>query len=194
MHNYKIIISLTAVILSFVGYIPYIIDVLKKRTTPHVFTWLVWSLAVGVSTGLQIVGGAGVGSWTSICITVLCFFIFILSLRTGDRHVTFVDIVFLLLALTSLFLWLVVKEPTWSVILVVSTDVLGFAPTLRKSWNNPYSETLFTYELSTFRHILTIFALQRFNILTLLYPIVWVFANLIFSLILIFRRKVIRKQ
>jgi hypothetical protein len=75
------------------------------------------------------------------------------------------------------------------VILLVSCDVLGFGPTIRKSWNEPFKETLFTWELTAARHGLGILALEKFNILTLLYPVVWTVVNALFSILLIVRRK-----
>lgn len=191
--DYKLVIGIIAVILSFVGYIPYIRDILRKKTTPHTFTWLIWTLAVGISAALQITGGAGVGAWTTVAVTLMCIFIFLLGLRNGKRDITKMDIVFFVLALISLFLWLVVNQPVWSIILIVLTDLLGFGPTIRKSWNNPYSETLSTYQITAFRHGLSIFALQQFNILTWLYPIAWTIANIAFCLLLVARRKVIKK-
>ncbi|MDB5259741.1 MAG: conserved hypothetical rane protein [Candidatus Taylorbacteria bacterium] len=188
--DYKIFISIIAVILTFVGYVPYIRDVIKKKTKPHAFTWFVFTLSGGVGYALQVFGGAGVGSWALLAAVIICFVIFILSLRIGDKDVAPSDFIFLFLALVSLFLWLVVKQPVWSAILAAATELLGFMPTIRKSWNNPHSETLWTYEVAFFRHGLSIFALQRFNILTLLYPIAWTAANLIFCIILVVRRKI----
>lgn len=187
--DYKVIISLVTVILAFVGYIPYIRDIFKKKTTPHVFTWFIWTLAVGITYALQVSGGAGTGSWVTLSITCLCLFIFLASLKNGNKDITKEDVVFFVLSFVALFIWVGAKQPVWSVILIVTVDVLGFIPTIRKSWKKPHSETLFTYELSTIRQGLSIFALQQFNMLTLLYPIVWTFANLFFSVLLIVRRK-----
>jgi len=117
----------------------------------------------------------------------MCLIIFLLSLRAGDKDIVRSDVVLLVLSLTSLFLWLVVKQPVWSVILINTAEVLGFVPTVHKSWNRPYSETLFTYELSIFRQAL--FALQAINILTALTPITWVTVNVVITAILVVRRK-----
>jgi len=191
--DYKLVISIISVILVFVGYAPYIIDIFKRKTTPHTFTFLVWSLASSITWGLQVIGGAGVGAWITFFVTAVCIFIFFISLKYGEKSITKLDVVFLILALTSLFLWFVVDQPILSVILVVSTDILGFAPTIRKSWNKPHSETLFTWWVAAFRHGFGIFALEKFNLLTLLYPIAWTGANILFCLILLIRRRFIRE-
>ena len=59
MPLYKILISIFAVILTFVAYVPYIQDIIKKKTTPHAFTWFIFTLAGSIACGLQIFGGAG---------------------------------------------------------------------------------------------------------------------------------------
>src|SRR3989338_5894642 len=187
--DYKLVISIISVILVFVGYGPYIVDILKKKTVPHTFTFLVWSIASSVTWALQVYGGAGIGAWITFAVSGVCIFIFLLCFNYGEKDITRVDVIFLILALLSLFLWLVVHQPLWSVILVVLTDVLGFGPTVRKSWNKPHSETLFTWQIAAGRHALGILALEQFNIFTLLYPVAWTAANLGFFVFIIVRRR-----
>ena len=114
-------------------------------------------------------------------------------MRSGKKDIALSDTIFFVLSFVALFLWLIAKQPVLSVILTSTIDLLGFAPTVRKSWNKPHSETLFTYELSTLRHGLSILALQQYSIVTWLYPVSWTFANALFSLILIIRRKQVNK-
>ena len=110
-------------------------------------------------------------------------------MRNGKKDIAKSDTVFFILSFIALFLWLILSKPVLSVILVSSIDMLGFVPTIRKSWNKPYSETLFSYELNFFRHGLSVLALQQYSIVTWLYPVTWVVANGLFSIMLIIRRK-----
>lgn len=194
MQDGKTIISLVAVFLTVVGYIPYLRDTVKGKTTPHVYTWFIWGTVTTIAYALQVSGGAGVGSWVTLTVAIIAYIIFALGLRNGNTDITRSDTVFFVLSLAAIFLWLVAKQPVLSVILVSTIDMLGFIPTIRKSWNKPYSETLFMYELSAFRHGLSIFALQQYSIVTWLYPVSWAFVNALFSLMLIFRRKAILKK
>ncbi|HBQ51260.1 hypothetical protein A3B42_01445 [Candidatus Daviesbacteria bacterium RIFCSPLOWO2_01_FULL_38_10] len=193
MQDIKTIISITAIILTFIGYIPYLRDTLQGKTTPHVYTWFIWGFVTAIAFGLQVEGGAGVGSWVTIVVAIICFTIFLLGMRSGKKDIALSDTIFFVLSFVALFLWLIAKQPVLSVILTSTIDLLGFAPTVRKSWNKPHSETLFTYELSTLRHGLSILALQQYSIVTWLYPVSWTFANALFSLILIIRRKQVNK-
>ncbi len=185
----KTIISIVAIILTFVGYAPYIRDIFKGTTRPHIFSWLIWGLVTGIIYALQVSAGAGSGSWITLNLIFIFVFIFVISFKKGSKDIGKIDIVFLLLALCAIPLWLVIEQPVLSIILLSTIDMLGFAPTVRKSWNDPYSETLSLYVITTFRHGLAIFALAKYNIVTWLFPGTWVIANALFALMLIIRRK-----
>lgn len=189
MGNIKPAISLVAVFLTLVAYIPYIRDTISGKTTPHIYTWFIRALVTAIAFGLQVGGGAGVGSWVTLAIVVACSSVFFLGLRNGKKDITVSDTFFLCLSLIALGLWLIVKQPVLSIILVSLIDMLGFVPTIRKSWHKPYSETLFLYELNTFRHVLSLLALESYSIVTRLYPATWVVANGLFSVMLTIRRK-----
>ena len=72
--------------------------------------------------------------------------------------------------------------------------VAGLIPTIRKSWNKPYTETLFSYGLNTFRFAIGLYALETYTVVTYLYPVAWLFANGLFSVILIVRRRHLAKH
>lgn len=185
----KNIIGILAIALTFIGYTPYFRDLLQKKIRPHIFSWFIWTLVTSIIFALQISAGAGLGSYVTLAVAIISFAIFILGFKQGNKNIKKIDVVFLVLALAAIPLWLVVEQPVLSIILLSSIDMLGFVPTVRKSWNDPYSETLSLYTVTTFRHALSILALENYNIVTLLFPSTWVFANAFFSVVLIVRRK-----
>ena len=187
--NVKLITGVVAAALAFVAYAPYIRDIFKGTTKPHVFSWLLWTFLTAIIFALQVNGGSGWGSLTTLSISVISFLIFVASLRNGKKLIKKIDIVFFVLGITAIPLWLVAKQPILSMVLLVTIDMLAFAPTVRKSWNAPYSETLATYIIVIFRHILAVVAIQRYSIITYLFPVVWIVANIIFSALLIVRRR-----
>lgn len=135
--------------------------------------------------------GAGLGSLVTLAVAIISFFVFILGLKNGNKNIKKIDVIFLFFALLAIPLWLVVDQPVLSIILLSTIDMLGFAPTVRKSWDEPYTETLSLYTITTFRHALSIVALENFNIVTMLFPSTWVVANALFSIMLIMRRRTI---
>lgn len=193
MENAKTALSVAAIMLTIGGYIPYIRDTLKGTTKPHVFTWFLWGFQTVITYGLQINAGAGVGSWTTLAVAISCFLIFALGMRNGKKDITKSDVIFFALSLIGLAIWLAAKQPILSTILLSSTAIIGFIPTIRKSWNNPHSETLLTYRINVLRHGLSFLALQQYNIVTWLYPVVWMTINGLFSIMLTLRRNHIDK-
>jgi hypothetical protein len=187
--EFKTIVALIVIVLSVAGYVPYIWDIVKKKTQPHVFTWLTATLTAFIAWALQILGGAGIGSWPMLVVTGLCVCVLVLSIWRGTKNITKSDVVCLVLSFVALYLWLIVKQPILSVILITLAEVISYIPTVRKLWNDPYNETLSLYQISMFRHALAIVALENINLLTALYPAAWSLTNLTITTIIVVRRK-----
>lgn len=183
------IASAVVIVLTFVAYVPYIVDICKGKTKPHAYTWFACTFTAFVAYGLQLIGGAGIGALPMLIIAVICVLVFILSLWRGTKDRTRSDIVFLALCLLALFLWIFAKQPVLSVVLITASEILGFIPTIRKSWKQPYSETLSLYSISMLRHGISLLALEQINLLTALYPAAWTLTNVVITAIVIMRRK-----
>ncbi len=190
MYQIKTLLGLVATALVFIGYIPYLRDIVKGKTKPHVYSWFLWSFVTLIAFALQLSGGAGTGAFVTLAAAVMCIAVIVLGfIHNSQVKIVWIDTLFLIFAVVALLLWLVAKQPVLSAILTTLIDLLGFAPTVRKSWNNPHSETLSFYWLNTFRFGLALVALQNYSIITALYPITWLTANGLFALMLVLRRK-----
>ena len=186
----KTLVGLIAVALTLLAYIPYIVDILKEKTRPHLYSWLLWAIVTTIVFALQITNHAGAGSYTTLTSALICFLVISISLKKDIKNdITRSDKIFLTLALTSLAVWLVAKQAILSAILATTTDLLAFIPTIRKSWNDPHSETISTYYLNTLRFVLVLYALNQYTVITSLYPISWLFINGLFAIMLKVRRK-----
>lgn len=189
----KSLFAIIATILIFVAYIPYIRNTIKGITRPHIFSFFLWSLTTFIIFFLQLKNGGGIGSWVTFVIGLMTLTTFILSLRNGKKDIRKIDIVFLCIALITIPIWLLAKQPIISISLLVLIDIFGFLPAMRKSWIDPWSETLFYYLINTFRHGLNVFALLQITFITALSPAIGSLLNGIFALILIVRRFKIKK-
>lgn len=189
--EFKVIVSFLTVLLTFVGYVPYVIDILRGKTKPHVYTWLGATVTAFTAYGLQVLGGAGVGAWPMLVISLICVLVLVLSFWKGTDNRTAFDLLCIVLSFIALFLWLVVQQPILSVLLITFAEILAFVPTVRKSWHQPYSETLSLYSVSAVRHSLSILALEKLNILTALYPAAWALTNVVIVGVLILRRRAV---
>ena len=92
-------------------------------------------------------------------------------------------------AIAGLIPWLLTNDPTWSVIIAVVIDLIGFIPTLRKAWNFPKTETPLLYGMNVARHILMLFSLQAYNIATMLHSVVMIITNTLMTSFIIFHKR-----
>ncbi len=186
-------ISVIASLLVFVSYTPYVMDTIKGKTKPHIYSWLNASIVISILFGIQLTEGAGWGSLVTLSAALACFVISIFAFKNGFGYVKKIDTVLFSLSLITLGLWLFADQPALAATLLVAAEVLGFIPTIRKAWNKPYEETLFTWSVNAFRHTLAIFGLATINYSTAVFPVVWASVNLLFSIMLIARRKKLPK-
>lgn len=194
MDLFKNIFGFIAVILTFAGYAPYIKSILKKETKPHIYSWSVWLLDGLIIFALQVTHGAGAGAFVTLAAALMSLTVLILAFsHKGKRDIQTIDTVFLILALVALLVWFFAKQPLISTILIMTVDMLGFLPTIRKSWSQPYSENIIFYEVNVLRFILTVSALSEYSLITVLYPGVWLIVNLAFVVMLIVRRSIAKK-
>ena len=186
---FKNAISVTAIALALLAYIPYIKDILSGKTKPHTYSWFLWGLLGLIVFVLQLKGGGGPGAYVTLSSALLSVVIFILALKIGDKDIKPLDTIFLMAALIAMGIWLFAKQPTISLILLILIEVFGFFPTYRKSWYKPYDETLVTWLVNSIRYVLSLLALRTYNLLTLLYPLIWTIVIVGFTLMLVIRRR-----
>lgn len=195
LNTFKSILGLIAIALTFTAYVPYLRDIRAGKTKPHLYSWVLWAIVTFVVFGIQFAGGAGIGGFVTLTAALMCFVVIGLSLRYGvNKDVKPVDALFIFLALVALGFWLFAKQPIISAILSTIVDLLGFAPTVRKTWNHPYTETLSFSVINSFRFGLAVFALSQYSLVTALYPISWFLANSLFVAMLVIRRRQVPKE
>lgn len=185
----KEVIGAIAVLLVFIGYIPYIRDILRGKTHPHIYSWFLWGLLTLVIFGLQITHHGGPGAFVTLAAGIPCLIVLFLGFKVGKKDITLSDKVVLVLTLLAIVFWLFAKRPLLSIVIAVFADILAFVPTVRKSWNKPHSETLSLYQMNTVRFGLAFLALNEYTLIAALWPVTWMIANGLFATMLIVRRK-----
>lgn len=184
----QLTLVIIASLFAFVGNLPYLRSVLKGETEPHAYTWFVWSIVSLVTFFGQTAKGAGLGAIPTGVSEMFTILIFFFSLKNGFKHVKKIDTVILVVCILGLIPWYLTKDPTISVIVVVSIDVIAFIPTLRKTWRYPGTEKPILYIMNVSRHALSLFALEAYNVATTLHSIFMIITNSLMS-IFILRKK-----
>lgn len=189
--NFKIIFAVIAIAVGTYAFVPYIRDIFLKRTQPHAYTWLIWTLTQGIAVAGLWYGNGNLGAIGLTIGVFFAFFVFIFSLKYGTRNITKGDTVVLVVALSAILVWWQLNNPILAIFMVSAIDAFGFIPTFRKSWQDPWSETVLSWILFSIGNIFAILALSSYNYLTLTYLItITVFDFIVLSTCLIRRNKV----
>jgi hypothetical protein len=184
----KEILVAIAVFLAILGNIPYLIKIWRKEVQPHPYTWFVWSIVSCVTFFGSLAKGGGIGTIPILASEIFTIIIFIFSLQYGFKQIKKIDTLFLVICLLGIIPWWITKDPTISVVIVVVIDLIAFIPTIRKTWENPKSETPILYSTNVLRHILILYTVQTINIATSLHSFAMIVINSLMTLITLFKR------
>ncbi|HEY4963886.1 MAG TPA: hypothetical protein VIH90_04285 [Candidatus Saccharimonadales bacterium] len=190
----KEFLALVATALIVIAYIPYIRDVLKKKTHPHAYSWFISGSLTLIAFGLQVSKGAGWGAVPTFVGGLAGLLIFTLCFIKKRSPITKSDTLFFLLALIAAGLWLIANQPVLSIILLSAADILSFIPTIRKSWKKPNQETVFFYFVSSLRFTLATIAVQQYSVVTVLYPAIGAVADVCTGAYLLIRRRIVKAK
>lgn len=192
--NIKILFAILSTFIGIIGTIPYVMDIFRGTTKPHMYSWLIWTI-------LQVIGaismfslGAGFGMTSVMVGAFSCGFIFILSFKFGTKNIKIVDKICLLGAIAAIVVYFFLHDPFLSIIIITIIDLIGFLPTLRKSYEEPQTETVASYILSFISYCLLLFAISVFTFQNSLYAISLIITNAVCAFIIIFRRNKIKKH
>jgi len=183
------------VILTFIAFVPYIQSILRGRTRPHVFSWVIWGLTTVVVFFAQLADHGGVGAWPVGISGLVTIYIAILAyIRKSDSSITRLDWLFFVLALISLPLWYFAGDPLWAVVVLTMVDLLGFGPTVRKAYFFPNEERLALFAIMAVRNMLVIGALEHYSWTTCLFPAAISAACLLMIVMVLSRRRLCSAQ
>ena len=189
---YKELLSAIAIALTFIAFYPYIRSIILNETKPHVFSWIIWGSTTFVVFLAQLEDDGGVGAWPIGVSGVITLFVAVLSyFKRADISITKTDWLFFIAAMSALPFWYFTSNPLWAVVILTLVDILGFGPTVRKSYEQPHSESLLFFALFAARNFIVILALENHSITTVLFPAAVGIACSALILMLIYRRKVL---
>jgi len=188
----KELLAAIAIALTFIVFLPYIRSILKGKTKPHVFSWVIWGSTTFVVFLAQLADNGGAGAWPIGVSGIITIYVaFLAYIKKSDSTITRTDWIFFLLAMTSLPLWYLTSDPLWAVIILTTVDIIGFGPTFRKAYNHPFEEQLTFYAIFVVRNFIAILALEQYSLTTILFPAATAVACLLFILMSIYRRRML---
>jgi hypothetical protein len=153
------------------GTIGYIRDVHRGRVTPNLVTWFLWSLAPLIALGAQLKAGVGPEAALAAAAGLCPLTVFIAGLKQGAFKPQPFDWWCGAMSLLALTLWLISGNGVVGVGLSIVADAFGAAPTLRKSWRNPTSESPSFFVLFVLSAALTLMTVTQWTIVNAAFSI-----------------------
>lgn len=183
-------LAFLAMMLTFIAFVPYFRSIFAGTTRPHVFSWVVWGTNTSVAFVATLSADGGAGAWAIGFSAAITLAVAALAWqRRADMHITRGDWLFFLAGLAAIPLWFVASDPLWAIVLVTAVELLGFGPTMRKSWHQPWSEPVGFLAILIVRNALVIAALAQRTLTTVLFPAAMAGACILLMGILLGRRQ-----
>jgi len=190
MFTVKATLSAIAVALTFTAFYPYLRGILAGSIKPHVFSWITWGMTTFIVFLAQLNDGGGIGSWPIGISGIVTILIAVLAYRMrADISIHILDWLFFIVAIASLPLWYLTSDPLWAVVVLTIVDLLGFGPTLRKAYYDPWSEAAPFYALFMTRNLVVVAALEHYSLTTVLFPVAIAIACAVLIAVILLRRQ-----
>ena len=146
------------------GAVEYIRDIYRGVVTPNLVTWFLWSLAPLIAFAAQLRAGAGAEAVLAAAVGVGPLAVFIAGLQRGTFKPQAFDWWCGAISLVALSLWLMTGSGVVGVGLSVLADAFGAAPTVRKSWKDPLSESARFFAFFAISALVTLMTLTEWTV------------------------------
>lgn len=178
-------LSVIAGVLFIVGFIPYILAILQKRTRPSRSSWIVWTALDGLTLAGMLakhsVNGQILGAFAGSCVTVG------LALKYGAPGWTWLDKVSLSGGLLGIILWKVFDDANFGIVASMSVVTLGSFPTFVSAWKNPANEDKLAWTIFSASCVCAVMAIPGWTLAHALQPITYLAIEFTMILILYVR-------
>jgi hypothetical protein len=184
----KTALVIISTLLTVLAVVPYILDILKRKTKPRLVSWFTWTLLTTISAAASFSDQQWPAGVLSTAASIECLTIVILGFKYGDRELTPFDIGCQIGAIVGLILWWIFNSPAIAVIAAVLIDALASLPTYKHAWVKPFEETWQTFALSGIGPILTLAAASEIKVTSAANPIYLILVNFFLAGLIVARR------
>jgi len=180
--EYEFIVNVIAGMFLAVAQFIYIYKIAKKQITPSLFTWLGWSILVGVSLFSQIYEyGWNWALMGHLFSAFGCFIIFISTLITKNFIVVKKDWTYLYIGSVCIIIYTLFKDPWSTTIFAILADGILGIPTILKAIKNPNTERSLGWNIALGCWSLTIITCIDEDFIYVLFPAYCLAFNLTMS-------------
>ncbi|MFM2314728.1 MAG: hypothetical protein RLZZ04_4004 [Cyanobacteriota bacterium] len=171
MLDWQFFFGVLAGFFSLMGFIPYLISIIRQKTQPNRASWWIWATLGTIIAVSNYSAGARDTMWLLSAYTFCQLAIAVLSIKNGEGGWSTFDQTCMLGAIISIIFWWWTKEPLTAISINIAIDSLGALPTIRKSYSQPETEDLFSWTMFLTASMFNLFALTDWSIVLASYPI-----------------------
>jgi hypothetical protein len=163
---------------AIICFVPYIVTILQKKTSPNRATWSIWLVLSFVISASYYSAGAVDTLWVPVCSLIGQSIIVFLSIKQGEGGWSRFDRMCLFGVGFSLALWWHYNSPLIALTLSLAIDFFGALPTVKKSYVDPESEDLLTWILYLITSIFNLLAVSTWSFALASFPIYMFVVNI----------------
>lgn len=152
-------------ILSSIGSVYYLVEVLKGKVKPNRVSFLLWSIAPLVAFAAQIKQGVGIEALLTFLVGFFPILIFIASFlnKKAEWRLGVFDLVCGALSVVGLILWLVTKVGNIAIVFSIIADGLAAVPTIVKAYKYPDTEIAWPWLTPIIGVVMTLLTIEEFT-------------------------------
>ena len=157
--------------LSFLGFMPYIVEIVQGKTRPNRATWWIWTVVGAMLCASYYASGSPQAIWVPLSYVAGPLVTALLALKYGEGGWDRFDRTCLVASVLSLTLWWIAGSPWLALLANVGIDFLGALPTMRKTYREPAAESLPSWTIFLVADALNLGAIGTWSPATALYPV-----------------------
>lgn len=175
------IIGWIAAGISFLAYLPYIVEFVGGRTktnpltrwmwkylngntNPHQATWFVWAaLQYVIFSSMREQGVSSATTWIAFGYLLGSSMTALFLFWYGEKRWNALDISCGILAFVSLVLLYYANDPFWALVFALIADAIAAIPTIIGVTKNPRDESRLGWSIFSLGALINIFAIQTWN-------------------------------
>jgi len=182
-------IFILTIVLLIIAYFPYWRGIFKQVIHPHPLTWLSWAIVTLVLALIYLFNNGGFQTWISFLLVINNIAIVVVGLVLKQKvKITKIDIICFIASLLALIVWLVINQPIWSIVIITTSQLIAFIPSIRKAYHRPYDESALTWGIHGFRYGLMTLLVATASFTTLVNSIFWAAIYSCSTIFLLWRR------
>jgi len=171
VHDVQAIAGKVAGLVALIGFVPYLISIVRRQTRPSRATWWIWSLVGSGLCASYFASGARDSIWVPLSYVIGPVVTAVASIKYGEGGWSRLDKICLAAAASSFVVWFASGSALVALLMNLGVDVAGAIPTIRKSYVDPASEDRVSWSLFFVANVLNLAALRSFSFSEAAYPL-----------------------